>query len=163
MVNVVVVDAGEDVTIVNGGADTLTASGGTNYLWIPSAGLSDTTIANPVASPFETTTYYVTDENGCVDSVTVIVQAGFPDGITPNGDGFNDEWELDFLRDYPDVSVQVYNRWGERVFNSRNGEKYANKFDGTFEGKELPVGTYYYIIDFNDDSDPLTGPITIMR
>jgi gliding motility-associated-like protein len=65
---------------------------------------------------------------------------------------------------YPEASVRIYNRWGEKVFESKRGEKYANKFDGTYNGKGLPVGTYYYVIEFNDgESDPITGPLTILR
>ncbi|PCH84817.1 MAG: hypothetical protein COB88_10960, partial [Flavobacteriales bacterium] len=62
----------------------------------------------------------------------------------------------------------VYNRWGELIFDSPQGDKYATKFDGTYKGKLLPVGTYYYVIKFNEDvngvvKETLTGPLTILR
>ncbi|MFH1320625.1 MAG: gliding motility-associated C-terminal domain-containing protein [Bacteroidota bacterium] len=166
-VDIVPANAGEDVIIDLGSSIELQASGGFIYLWTTSDGLSDTTISNPVATPLETVTYYVTvtDINGCsaIDTITLIVIETIPDGITPNGDGFNDVWEIKLLDLYPDASVEVYNRWGEKVFNSPKGEKYANKFDGTYNGKKLPVGTYYFIIVLDAVSEPITGPITIMR
>lgn len=72
-------DAGSNVTICAGSSATLNASGGTSYSWTPAAGLSSTTIANPVANPSVTTTYTVTVTNsGCsaTDVVTVTVSTG---------------------------------------------------------------------------------------
>ncbi len=59
--------------------------------------------------------------------------------------------------------MQVFNRWGGLVFESKGGDSYTNPWDGTNEGKELAVGTYYYIIDLNTGDAPQTGPITIIR
>ncbi len=69
------VNAGADVAICKGDNTTLSATGGSTYAWTPSEGLSDTTIANPVASPDTTTMYIVggTDGSGCFDADTVIV------------------------------------------------------------------------------------------
>ncbi len=70
-------NAGSDVTIACGASTTLNASGGTSYSWSPSAGLSSTTIANPVATPIATTTYTVTVSNGtCTATDAVTVTAG---------------------------------------------------------------------------------------
>ena len=85
------------------------------------------------------------------------------DGISPNGDGINDIWEIPNIEKFPDALVEVYNRWGELIFSATN---YAgNKWDGKYKGKDLPVGTYYYVINLNSDlhKDPITGPITILR
>jgi gliding motility-associated-like protein len=141
---------------------------GSTYAWGPSSGLGDPTMANPVASPAGTTTYtvFVTDANGCVGSDTmnlVVVPAiKFPNGFTPNGDGVNDVWQIDNIYLFPDCQVEVYNRWGELLFNSIG---YNPPWDGRFEGKDVPVGTYYYIIKLNDPlfPDVYTGPLTIMR
>jgi gliding motility-associated-like protein len=86
----------------------------------------------------------------------------FPDGISPNGDGANDTWVIDGIDLFPNCNVEVYNRWGELLFQSPG---YKENWDGTFKGKALPVGTYYYIIDLGDPlfPDAYTGPITIMR
>jgi gliding motility-associated-like protein len=138
------------------------------YNWTPTDFLSDSTIAEPIASPRENYTYYltVTDPNGCtyIDSVRVIYspEINIPSGFTPNGDGVNDVWNLQLLEEFPNADVQIYNRWGELLYEQKNG--YRKAWDGTYEGKALPVGTYYYIIDMKTDRfDPITGPITIVR
>lgn len=162
-----IIDAGEDVEIFEDEEAILAATGGSTYSWSPGETLNDSTVSSPIASPSITTTYYVTgtSSGGCVaiDSVTVIVlpQIKFPDGISPNGDGANDVWIIDFIEQYPDNVVEIYNRWGELLFHA---DGYEQNWDGTYNGKELPIGTYYYIIDLKDESiEPFTGPITILR
>jgi len=139
----------------------------TNYAWTPGTGLSDSTISNPVATPEITTTYYltVTSAAGCtaMDSliITVLPTIKFPDGISPNGDGANDVWIIDFIEEYPKNVVEIYNRWGELLFHA---DGYKQDWDGTYNGKDLPIGTYYYIIDLHEESiQPFTGPLTILR
>ncbi len=166
------IDAGEDVSIMKDQSAQLAVSGGFSgctYHWLPSDGLSNDTISNPVASPEETTTYYVfvTDEHGCtaMDSVKVIVipQLVIPNGITPNGDGINDVWVIDNIEQFPNVEVEIYNRWGEQIFYSK-GYPPSERWDGTYKGKKLPTGTYYYVIKLHDSQvrDPEPGPITIV-
>jgi len=168
------VDAGPDIQIPKGLCTTLngTVTNGTVFNWTPISTLDNPNIEDPEACPNETTTYTLTatNDSGCTasDTVRVIVIPEIPDGITPNGDGFNDDWELFILTQYPNCEVQVYNRWGELVFDSPQGNNYVPKFDGTYNNKPLPVGTYYYVIKFNEDmkgvvKETLTGPITIMR
>ncbi|MFH1004745.1 MAG: gliding motility-associated C-terminal domain-containing protein [Bacteroidota bacterium] len=162
------VDAGNDVTILSSKSTVLNGTGSGIYTWMPSAGLNDTTIYNPIATPSVTTTYtlMVTDVNGCtnMDSVTVIVVPDViaTDGISPNGDGKNDEWIIPNIEKFPGCVVEIYNRWGELLFRSVG---YTEKFKGTYKGKNLPVGTYYYVINLNSKlhEEPITGPITIMR
>jgi gliding motility-associated-like protein len=162
-----IIDAGFDVTIIEETSTVLNATGGVTYTWSPSNGLSDSTISNPTATPLVTTTYYVTGTsiNGCIatDSVTVTVipTIQFPDGITPNGDGKNDTWVIDYIDQYQDAVVEIYNRWGELLFHS---DDYQNDWDGTYNGENLPIGTYYYIIDLKDGkTEAFTGPLTVLR
>ncbi|MGE0562119.1 MAG: gliding motility-associated C-terminal domain-containing protein [Flavobacteriales bacterium] len=162
-----IANAGIDITIVEGNSTQLNASGGGTYVWTPSIGLSDTTISSPIANPVTTTTYYltVTSADGCISTdsviVTVIPTIRFPDGITPNGDGKNDTWVIDYLDQYPNHVVEIYNRWGEMLFRSTN---YQNDWNGTYGGQNLPVGTYYYVIELNDGkTKPFTGPLTVLR
>ena len=167
-----VVDAGPTKSIfiyfstTIGGAPTGPA--GSTYRWDPPKGLSDTAIANPTASPTVTTTYTVTvtGPGGCAttDTVTVIVlpQIVIPDGFTPNGDGQNDVWDIKNISEFPGAVVEVFNRWGEQLFYSAG---YATPWNGMYDNKALPVGTYYYIVDLHDPRFPkaYTGPVTIMR
>jgi gliding motility-associated-like protein len=172
--NQVLADAGPDLTTtpllteVIGG--TPTADMGSTIIWSPSTYLSDSTVSNPsVIQPNEDITYVVTviDTNGCVNSDTVYVEViptlVIPDGISPNGDGKNDTWMLLFKDDFPNMEVSVYNRWGELLFYDNTG--YKTPWDGKYNGEELPVGTYYYVIDLHNEfyPDPYTGPLTIMR
>lgn len=156
--------AGQDVVI--GGSPT--GNAGVTYAWGPSTGLGDPLNANPIAGPAGTTMYIVTvtDSNGCTANDTMIVDVVpsifIPDGFTPNADGTNDTWVIDNIFLFPECEVEVYNRWGELLFRSVG---YGTPWDGRYDGKELPVGTYYYIINLNDPMFPdvLTSPLTIMR
>jgi gliding motility-associated-like protein len=164
------VDAGDSLQIPTGTSIGLNSSGvqtGWQYSWEPAEFLDNSGITNPLASPDESTTFYVTvvDDNGCTnfDSVYVEVLPGidFPDGISPNGDGINDTWIIDNIDLFDDATVEVYNRWGQILFQSAPG--YPVPWDGRFKGKDLPVGTYYYVIYSDNFEDPFTGPITIIR
>jgi gliding motility-associated-like protein len=84
-----------------------------------------------------------------------------PNGFTPNGDGMNDIWELSDLSElYPNMRIQVFNRWGQMVFSSKG---YSNPWNGKRQGQDLPTATYYYIIALSNDIDPLQGNVTIIR
>jgi gliding motility-associated-like protein len=83
-----------------------------------------------------------------------------PDIITPNNDGYNDLWEIQGIQYYPDAIVEVYDRWGKRVFHSVG---YEEQWDGTFNNKKLPMDSYYYVIRLNNLLDPIFGNITIIR
>ena len=166
------VNPGPDQVIYGTGTVTLggtpTNPSGTSVVWEPSSTLNDSIYANPASTPTVTTIYTVTVSNaaGCKasDTVTVFVLPGInpPSGFTPNGDGTNDYWVLPFAPDFPNIEVEVYNRWGELLFHS---DGYNTPWDGTYNGKPVPVGTYYYIINLNDSRFPkaMTGSVTIMR
>ena len=87
--------------------------------------------------------------------------------ISPNGDGRNDYLVISCLEDYPNTSIQIFNRYGALVYRNNN---YANDFNGianvsgTFDGKELPSGTYFYILEFANKAKPnKSGWLYIMR
>lgn len=166
------IEASDDVEIYYDDVANLSVDGGdefTTYYWTPSTGLSDTTIYDPEAQPEETTLYYVftTNQYGCVqhDSVlvSIIPRIKFPTGFTPNGDGINDTWIIDYLDYYPEIEVEIFNRWGESIWYSKG---YNEPWDGTTtKGKVLPMGTYYYIINVNNEYEKhvISGPVTIMK
>jgi gliding motility-associated-like protein len=144
-----------------------TSEPGNTIIWNPGGQLNDSTAYNPSLVINETEQYVLTviDPIGCSNTdtmnVTALSRIIFPNGITPNGDGKNDTWIIDNIDLFPNSLVEIYNRWGELLFSSVG---YTHKWDGTFNNKPLPVGTYYYVIDLRDSRyTPLTGPITIMR
>lgn len=83
-----------------------------------------------------------------------------PNMFTPNGDGINDIWNIKALIQYPQCTVAIYTRYGSLVFQSRG---YGKPWDGTYNGSQLPVGTYYYIIDTQTGLKKLAGYVTIVR
>ncbi len=135
-----------------------------NYTWTWS--LNTINEKSTVISPENTSWYYINveDSDGCLgyDSIYVIVGVKHYEAITLNNDGFNDKWTPLDIESYENSLVQVFNRWGGLVFESTGGASYQ-PWDGKNEGAELPVGTYYYIIDLNTGDEPQTGPITIIR
>ncbi|WP_026462772.1 gliding motility-associated C-terminal domain-containing protein [Adhaeribacter aquaticus] len=159
-------NAGQDVTITPDKFAELQATGGVTYSWFPAEGLSNPSIANPVATPKTTTTYKVTvtTAEGCVttDEVTVTVLPTITvyNGFTPNGDGLNDTWEIPNIEMYPNCQVQIFNRWGNNVFTSTG---YKQPWDGRLNGKDLPVATYYYTINLNNGEKPISGSVTIIK
>jgi len=170
-----IVDAGADIEDVLGINVTLggspTGPTGSTYFWTPNTNFLDANDAdatNPEIELLETEDYVVfaTDINGCINSDTIhvrpIPQIVYPNGFTPNGDGVNDVWVIDYIDQFEESVVEIYNRWGEMLFRS---VAYTHQWDGKYNGEDLPVGTYYYIIELNDPLFPETysGPITIMR
>jgi len=163
---------GPDTTIAPGTNTTLNPSVTGNivaYQWSPSTGLNDPAVKNPVASPSVTTEYTlnITDDKGCEasGSMKVTVAGGTskilaPNAFSPNGDGINDTWVIPNLSAYPGVTVDVYNRYGQLVFHSENNNK---NWDGTYNGKPLPMATYYYIIDPKNNEKKIAGSVTIFK
>jgi len=89
-----------------------------------------------------------------------------PNGFSPNDDGDNDTFIIPLLTQYPDFRIEIYDRWGTKVYDYRNnGRQNPIWWDGFSEGRltikddeKVPVGTYYYIIYFNQDNrKPQTG------
>ena len=68
--------------------------------------------------------------------------------LSPNGDGVNDTWYDPAIERYPNNQVWIYARSGKLIFNQQN---YRNEWNGNLDGKELPEGAYYYIIDFENN------------
>ncbi len=107
----------------------------------------------------------VTDQNACgpVSSDEVCIYSfELFDAITPNDDGVNDLWVIYGSFEYPGMIVKIYNAWGGMVFESEPG--YPIPWDGKANGRILPAGTYYYIIDLNGDgSNIMKGTVNIIK
>ncbi len=164
----VAIEAGPDRLINFGGSvQIITAFSPSDgsFIWQPETGLSCVTCANPVASPSENTLYTVsfTTDLGCIktDSVLVRVFREIPNTITPDGDGVNDVWNIPGIENYPLAQVWIYNRWGGEVFNS---DGYREPWNGKHEDKELPTGSYYYLVKYNTAGiENLNGTVNIIR
>jgi len=164
-----IADAGADVMIPEGDSVELGGSGGLLGLWSADPTLSDTTIFNPIASPLVTTSYYLTVicADGCFDSDFVTVEVGSPipaidvkNVLTPNNDGFNDTWLIVGMEAYSNVAVKVFNIYGTLVFED---DDYQNDWGGEYKGKNLPSGTYLYIVSPEGSEDIFKGDLTILR
>jgi len=83
-----------------------------------------------------------------------------PNAFSPNGDGINDVWQIRGLSSYPDAVLQVFNRYGQQLYYSKS---YNIPWDGTFKGTQLPVGTYYYVVDLKIGEPPISGWVVILR
>lgn len=163
-----IADAGNNTVISLGSSVTLNGTGGTTYTWSPATGLDNPNIANPVASPLSTMMYYltVTDGNSCVssDSLVISVLSDYnlliANVMTPNSDGNNDTWIIVNIEFYPNTEVIIVNNQGQQVFKSSS---YNNDWDGTFNGKPLPDGTYYYFLKFATGDKVYSGAVTIFN
>jgi gliding motility-associated-like protein len=162
-----IANAGPDTTISLGMSYEMLGSGGLTYLWTPGLTLNDSVIAQPMATPIETTLYLLTvsDINGCLDTDSVEIalddNAAFniPNLITPNGDGFNDTWIIPNILSFPANSILIVNRNGQKIFDMTG---YDNTWDGTFNGTVLPDGTYYYVLEIEGSSNAMKGAINII-
>lgn len=167
--------AGNDTIIVKAQPLQLNATGGTEYHWTPSAYLSNPGIANPVADFSEgadTFTYNVrvSTPEGCFgnDSIKIFVFATDPEvfiptAFTPNNDGLNDVFRPAVAGMKKFFYFMVYNRWGQLLFSTTQPN---TGWDGNFNGKKQPSGTYVFIvsaIDYNDKPYTKKGTFVLIR
>lgn len=142
-------------TIISGGESQLgTTVSGLNYSWTPTETLSNSEIQNPIASPLETTTYYVTGgEDDCFQSAEVTVRVVdficgeplvfLPNAFTPNDDGENDELRV-YGENLTDVHLAVFNRWGQKVFETFDQDI---GWDGVYNGKLSDPAVFDYYLE----------------
>lgn len=101
----------------------------------------------------------VSPEN-CIDEEVII-----PQGFSPNNDGRGDMWEISGLLAHPNNRLIVYNRWGGQVYSAQpyRSDWDGKPSDGGNSNEVLPVGTYYYILDLGDGSEPKSGYVYLNR
>ncbi|SHM99017.1 DUF7507 domain-containing protein, partial [Flavobacterium chilense] len=102
-------------------------------------------------------TNFVDDKPTVIDVVTCVVEVF--NAVSPNGDGINDEFHIQGLECYPNNTVEIYNRWGVKVFETSGYGSKGNVFKGYSDGRttisrgeSLPDGTYFYILKYFDDT-----------
>ncbi len=165
-----VIDAGPNYVVPEGTIvkfnPTVNDSTSVSFLWTPSGDFPDPTILRPtlLVNHNQTYTLTATGDGNCTATDTMRVQIlkliDVPNSFSPNGDGINDQWVIPNLSEYPGNRVEVYNRYGQIVFQS-NG--YGQPWDGTRNGSPVPFATYYYIITLNNGFAPVTGSVTVVR
>lgn len=151
---------GETFQIMKGGNVQLEATGTmSTFLWDPGISLSDNTIANPVATPTETTEYTLTatDSVGCSLTKRVVVQveqtAFVPNLFTPNGDGKNDLLLIYGLTQANTFQFQIFNREGSMVYETRDVREATNSgWNGFVGGTRQPSGVYYWKVNGKYDT-----------
>lgn len=151
------------------------ASSTGSIYWYSDQTLTDIIGVDPTYIPEQqigTTTYYATQEiNGCegpaamvtitFEECTIII----PTAFTPDGDNANDTWQLNGIDQiFPKNKVYIYNRWGNLLFESTAGNYETNSWNGTFNNELMPVGTYYFIIEYNDGNRAgETGIVSLIK
>lgn len=163
--------AGKDTTIFFGENAPLSAikGVGSKFFWSPGDVLDDSLLLNPTAFPRTTTTYTFTTKTAegctCIDRVTVRVVPliKIPNTFTPNQDGTNDIWIIENTELYDEVELNVFNRWGDKVYYKKDYKAGTDEWTGG----SLPPATYYYVLRFkypeNDERFEYTGGITLIR
>jgi gliding motility-associated-like protein/uncharacterized repeat protein (TIGR01451 family) len=157
----------------------------TSGIYDPLTGLWTIGTLNTGASATLTLTATVVAEGNYVNTVTIsgnetdinsandiaVIQTYpldlfIPEGFSPNGDGINDLFVIRGINNYPDNTFLIFNRWGDKVSEA---SPYINNWDGRSSRgvrvgeNELPVGTYFYILDLGNGSEVLTGTIYLNR
>ena len=168
------VDAGADVDITLGQATTfnptISAPTVTSYAWTPITDLTCSNCEAPDANPNITTQYLLTvvDDAGCIVSDSLVVKVTAPElliptAFSPNGDGVNDLFRA-LNKDLAKFNLQVYNRWGERVFET--SDPYEG-WDGMYQDRSQPIEVYTWQCDYKFAGAPKTatakGNVTLVR
>jgi gliding motility-associated-like protein len=166
-----IVDAGADTIIFIGGSASLYGTGGGSYVWSPGADLDCPTCQDPIATPNETTMYYVTvtGPTGCtaIDSVLVTVINEFdvflPNIFSPDGDGYNDVFYIRG-KGIRELEFYIYDRWGQKIFESSSVDV---GWDGDINGKPANNGVYVYVVLAkpydSEEVTELSGNVTLIR
>jgi len=143
---------------------------GITFDWTPSTTLNCSNCQSPIASPLVSTYYtvIVTDSLGCTSSDIVFVYIVvphvyyIPNAFSPNGDGINDNF-LVYGQNIIQVKMSIYNRWGEKVFESFNID---TGWDGLYKGKELQPDVFNYVVEItwlDNYTEIKSGNLTLIR
>lgn len=151
-----------------------------SYFWSPSSFCTDTnscsSINNLPAGTYSVmvVSYYTgtltSVPNDTVKITNLIVsgssepcQISVYNGISPNGDGNNDFFLIENIDQFPDNSVEVYNRWGQKLYEEKKYDNVNTVWKGTARNGDtpLPSGTYFYIITLGNGTKPVKGWIEL--
>jgi gliding motility-associated-like protein len=141
------------------------------YSWSPASGLSCIDCPTPIATPYQMQEYTVVVNYGknCTASASATVRVDhgpdtfIPNGFSPNGDGNNDEFTV-YGTGLKTVTMRIFNRWGEKVFDSGNNQ-WAS-WDGTYKGVIQEPSVYTYVVELvylDGQKKTRDGSITLIR
>ncbi len=151
----------------NSGGIKFQVAGGTppySYHW--DSNVSDSsTISNLSPGTYHFT---ITDVHGCSKEISNIIIhdgnkdcLGIPDTFTPNSDGVNDTWIIEYIVNYPEIEIKIFNRWGQLLYTGGSHDDFWN---GTYKNEQVPTGPYIYIIDKNIEGlNSIVGIVTVIR
>jgi len=152
----------------------LFAQGSGSFTWYSDQNLTNVIGTNSSLTPsmnVGTTNYYVTETiNGCEGPASIVIVAVeecgiiVPTAFTPDGDQTNDTWTLlNIDQIYPKNVVSIYNRWGNLIYQSTEGLYETKPWDGKYNNEKMPVGSYYFVIEYNDEfTENITGIVTLI-
>jgi len=148
--------------------EVLGGDGGLGYVWSPEEYIDNpssysVTVTPPVTTSFEVSGFVEQCEYSDNVLVVVGIDVDVPNAFSPNGDSYNDTWKITGLPSYTRSLITLYDRWGQEVFRSIG---YPFAWDGKMQGKDVPAGTYYYVIDLNEPGvnlEPIVGNVAIIR
>ncbi len=160
-----VLNLGNDTIICDEAGYVLNAGDFASYSW--STGDKGSSIT--VYPGIQAITLTVTNDDGCKDIDTINIMecsesllGDIANVITPNDDNIHDTWVIKNIGLYPDAKIEIFDRWGRRVYLKEHG--YHDDWGGTFNGKALPMDNYYYIIDLlGDGNQIIKGNIAIVK
>lgn len=163
------VSGGPNVTIFEGDSIQLHGSGGVSYVWTPSSFIDSDLNQSPLVWPITDMTYSVevTDQYNCKDTAFVLISVSpnldlitIPNLMTPNGDGYNDIWNIKNIETYEESEVTIFDAYGQLIYQN---SPYLNDWDATNgNGDVIPDGTYFYIVILEEGIKPLKGTLTIV-
>jgi gliding motility-associated-like protein len=103
---------------------------------------------------------YVNDKNGCGTVNQEIVVAGVPKFFTPNGDNYNDLWEIKGVLKYPQAELRVFDRYGRYLITLNATNK---SWNGTYNGSPLPADDYWYILNLGNGEPAIKGHFSLKK
>ena len=153
------ITGGSSPYVISGTNTSITSSDNFQLISIPSSEGEETVYTLDISDNSGCTgELYSTTISGGIDCAVPPIE--LPNSMTPNEDGFNDQFWITNIEYYPDNILKIYNRWGDLVFEE-NG--YLNEWEGNRNGKRLPFGTYYYVLNLKSGAEDITGFIMILE
>jgi gliding motility-associated-like protein len=138
-----------------GGSDRQAAGGG---FW-----LTDN-IGEPFVATHKTSDFVLSE--GFLQGDIVTIELGgvkIFNAVTPNADGKNDKWQIDGILEFPNNTVLLFNRWGQKVFEQKGYDNESKSWPNGNQLNSLVSSTYFYIIDLGNGSKPIKGWVELIK